>query len=337
MKILVTESQLKIINQLRENQAPPGRAFTDIEVKLFKYVNKYKSSLETEKKMVEFFHKILAHFNIPKSMDHYYYSAYVLSYREDGRYDLVTAEEFEESLSQIKKKKTTNKEAGDLVRALIPFDGNKLYGKPDGPGWSNGRQAFNGVNLHAQWESDGHGKKQYVVISYQWYPIFIYKNHTWFEVDDKYSNTTRRHMSNISYKLGQPTTIVTKDEIKAIRYGTDFNKLIDEKFNDAMENLQPLIGKSFEKKSFKNKVSFKIIDIVRQDNQLAVHTELLDIKVADPRTKSWISIKPDIDQADFDDHYHDRIRSLIQEFLFSNAGVLTSPSQFLIKMDLTVN
>lgn len=71
--------------------------------------------------------------------------------------------------------KLTNRECGAEVAALRPFvSGNKT--------------------IEGCWTTDG---SRYVVKSYGYYPIFVWDSDTrqWFETDNGYSNTTRRHMS----------------------------------------------------------------------------------------------------------------------------------------------
>jgi hypothetical protein len=56
-----------------------------------------------------------------------------------------------------------------LVNELVPFKASNLEGKE-----------FNGM---------------YVIISYGWYPIFIYKNNVWYENIDGYSRSTKKQIS----------------------------------------------------------------------------------------------------------------------------------------------
>lgn len=83
-------------------------------------------------------------------------------------------DEYDELMrTDITKKRvaTSNKTGRDLVMAKVPFKGN---------------------NTHSQYEN-----KSYVVYSYNWYPIFVFKDGQWFENDSRYSISTAKQMSQL--------------------------------------------------------------------------------------------------------------------------------------------
>jgi len=67
--------------------------------------------------------------------------------------------------------RTANNSARDLVQNRIPFKGNNTDGK----------------------YVDG----SFVVSSYNWYPVFVYKDGQWFENEDGYSMSTKKQMSQM--------------------------------------------------------------------------------------------------------------------------------------------
>ncbi len=75
--------------------------------------------------------------------------------------------------TDITKKRvaTSNKTGRDLVMAKVPFKGS---------------------NTHSQYEN-----RTYVVYSYNWYPIFVFKDGQWFENDSRYSISTAKQMSQL--------------------------------------------------------------------------------------------------------------------------------------------
>ena len=75
--------------------------------------------------------------------------------------------------SDITKKilRTSNRTARDLVSNKIPFKGSNTHG-----------EYKNGI---------------YVVFSYDWYPIFVYKDGQWFENEDSYSMSTSKQMGQL--------------------------------------------------------------------------------------------------------------------------------------------
>jgi hypothetical protein len=77
--------------------------------------------------------------------------------------------------SNITKKKfnTANSKGRELVTNRIPFKGSNTQGIYVNSG------------------------KTYVVYSYNWYPIFVYKNGQWFENSNRYSVSTAKQMSQL--------------------------------------------------------------------------------------------------------------------------------------------
>jgi len=67
--------------------------------------------------------------------------------------------------------RTANNSARELVQSRVPFKGNNTDGK----------------------YVDG----SFVVSSYDWYPLFVYKDGQWFENEDKYSVSTSKQTSQL--------------------------------------------------------------------------------------------------------------------------------------------
>jgi hypothetical protein len=84
---------------------------------------------------------------------------------------------------------------------------------------------FKGSNLEGRWEQDGKGEWGYVVLSYGWYPIYIYKYKKWFETSGTYSSSTSKQMRNTrptrwNDKLGKQMLICDRNEMGEIRKGS---------------------------------------------------------------------------------------------------------------------
>ena len=91
--------------------------------------------------------------------------------------------------SDITKRKirTSNTRARDVVTNKIPFQGSNTHGE-----YRNG---------------------SYVVFSYGWYPLFVFKDGQWFENEEGYSMSTKKQMSQLRPR-GQGLIIVTsKDKL----------------------------------------------------------------------------------------------------------------------------
>jgi hypothetical protein len=99
---------------------------------------------------------------------------YVLNFRKDGDYSNLTKENF------IDPRKQSGK--------VVPNSKAKLYTIAQLP--------FRGSNLEGYWSEDPKGTPYYKVVSYGWYPVYIFKDDKWYEVTKRYSSSTSRQMSN---------------------------------------------------------------------------------------------------------------------------------------------
>jgi hypothetical protein len=138
----------------------------------------------------------------PKSDSKFYYEVYTANYRPDGDYENITPEDFKD-YREFKQRKTPNNSSYEYSAAKIPFKGSNLEGK-----W--------GVNNKNQW--------YYVVISWGWYPIFLFINDNWYRVLDTYSSSTRKQMSHsnpVKFDSGLKSNVigVTRDEISNLMNG----------------------------------------------------------------------------------------------------------------------
>lgn len=208
----------KLLREFEEENA-----FTKKESLFFKFLNNYKKSPNaTSSKLGDFMLKNMKSFGLDPSEHTHYFNLYTQNYREDGRYDLTKKSELNQ-YHNLKSKRTSNQRAGDLVRELKPFKGS---------------------NLHAEWEKDYKGDWAYVVYSWNWYPIFMYKYRRWFEVDNKYSSSTSKHMSQsnptrYNSSIGKTMIIVSRNEMKDLKSGNEsVDKVItnkNEKFINTIE------------------------------------------------------------------------------------------------------
>lgn len=89
-----------------------------------------------------------------------------------------------------KKIKSPNYTARDLVKAKVPFEGS---------------------NTSGMWIDN-----VYVVKSYNWYPIFVYKNGQWYENSNRYSRSTGKQMGQL--RPDHNAIMVTKKELEDLIY-----------------------------------------------------------------------------------------------------------------------
>jgi hypothetical protein len=202
------------------------KAFTKREVIFFKFINEFKEAANpTSQQLNKFIQSNASSFGF--KLDDFFeiYNKYTQNYREDGRYEDTKTSELKQ-FHTLKSKKVTNTNASERVAELLPFKGS---------------------NLEGRWEQDGKGDWAYVVISYGWYPIYIYKYKKWFEASNTYSSSTSKQMRNTrptrwNSKIGKEMLICNSDEMAEIRRGSiKPDQLVVNKNNKFTESIDNLI------------------------------------------------------------------------------------------------
>jgi hypothetical protein len=251
---------LKIIMEEVENQNP----LTPIEVKLFKELNKGTNKLESDKKILEKLDTILAYLSIPKKTAKYYLALYKANYRPEGDYQNLTSDEFF-GLRHLPPTRTTNVESDTYSTAKLPFKGSNLYGK---------------------WEKDSKGVEYYVIVSYNWYPIYLFKEDKWYKIYHPYSTSTSKQMSNVNpieydSSIGTDVIFVTKDEMGALRYNATYEDIMSKKPKELLKRKEDFLSKratSVGGGRWGNyiKVKFKITDIREEGDKAVIDVTVID-------------------------------------------------------------
>jgi hypothetical protein len=194
-----------------------------------------------------------------------YYQLYKANYRKDGRFDLITKDEFI-GPEDLPARTISNTQASGFVRNKVPFKGS---------------------NLHGGWEKDRNGVKQYIVYSYGWYPIYIFKNDQWYGAANTYSSSTGRQMGNarpLEYNkdLGLKLLLLDKEEMELLKSGYDKERIIKKKQEKLTKSIPEL---SKRMKSFttytgdwynKIKIKFRIIDAQQNENKVSLIIKVID-------------------------------------------------------------
>lgn len=118
------------------------------------------------------------------------YFLFLHNYSSTGDYENLESPRRTKFDMHSKKIKSPNSRSRDLVKAKIPFEGS---------------------NTSGYWY-----KNAYVVTSYGWYPIFVYKNGQWYENSRRYSISTGKQMSQLrpDYNAIPMTTSELEDLIR---------------------------------------------------------------------------------------------------------------------------
>jgi len=239
-----------------------------IVVKLFKVLNDEKKKVRTKKELLEVIKGFAPYFNIPNGYELYLLELYLLNYRKDGDYSGLTKENFVDP-RKMKGKWTSNSKANSYTKAQLPFQGS---------------------NLRCFWTSRG-GQKYYVVESWGWYPVYIYRDGIWYENSDRYSSSTGRQMYRsqpyeYNDTLNSKVYLLTRDEMKMVENGVSHDQIMKAK-------RQKLKGKESELKSkrmstFRNwggwgvdnrnfNVKYKVNSVEEEGDKLILNVDIFDV------------------------------------------------------------
>ena len=185
-------------------------------ISLFRYLNTVKDKYKKKSELMDEINRVLKLLDMDEALTKYYTELYLANYRPDGRYDLLTSDDIVDPRTRSPWS-ISNPEAYKYTKAMIPFKGS---------------------NLKGQWEKDNKGVDMYVVLSYGWYPVFIFKKGIWYEVVDRYSSSTARQINNSDpgsigkwweRDLNVPVYLADQDEMAKIRKSMTHDELIEYK------------------------------------------------------------------------------------------------------------
>ena len=191
---------------------------------LFKLLQSKKTELKTKKNIIEFLEKRMRMIGKdPKEAQRYYY-LYTLNYRANGDYESISPEDFVNE-KNFPAPKVTNVTAGKYAYAKMPFEGS---------------------NVRGYWEKDRNGVEQYVITSYGWYPILVYKNGKWHSVIERYSRSTIKQYGNVVREGIYNTIPLRKEDIKRLVNGETLDEIQNNRIDEFIENYADgMKGKSF--------------------------------------------------------------------------------------------
>jgi hypothetical protein len=129
------------------------------------------------------------------------------------------------------------------------------------------------------------------VVSYDWYPVYIFKDDKWYEVTGRYSSSTSRQMQNAnpvhwSTELEEPVYLLTKEEMGMLKKGYSHEEVMKHKL-DSLKQFEPELTK--RKKTAKSyrwygddnaanaNVKFKIKSVEHEDDKAIVTVDIHDV------------------------------------------------------------
>ena len=242
---------------LRESVDNDEKLLSKEEVRLFKLLNNKKHELGTKEEMTDFIIMMLKLMGKPTHRASFYYEVYTQNYRPEGDYENLTQETFKDYRG-FKQKRTPNNTAWEYSTATIPFKGS---------------------NVEGFWDENNKGEWYYVVQSWGWYPVFLFKNDQWYTVDDTYSSSTSKQMSQSRPRiyfdqLNSEVVSVSKTEIKDLMNGKGLEDVEQKRYGDFVSSKESLSKLPAKTKTFgwswndKIKATFKITNIETENDDV---------------------------------------------------------------------
>ena len=240
--------------------------------KLFKVLDEEKKKKKKRAEILEVIENLAPYMNIPADYALYILELYLLNYRKDGDYSGLTKENFVDPRKQSGKT-TPNTSAKLYTIALMPFKGSNLIGR---------------------WSKDYKGNPFYEVVSYNWYPVYIFKDDKWYEVTGRYSSSTSRQMQNAnpvhwSNELEDVVYLLTEKEMDMLKRGISHEEVMKHKV-ESLKKFEPELTK--RKKTAKShrwfggddevqfadaNIKFKIKSVDIDGDKATVTVDILDV------------------------------------------------------------
>ena len=262
MENLISQIVRKVLLEQREPSMP-------LIVKLFKVLDEEKKKKKKRAEILEVIENLAPYMNIPPDYALYLLELFLLNYRKDGDYSGLTKGNFIDPRKQ-QGKTTSNTKANLYTVAQMPFKGGNLIG---------------------QWSKDYNGKPYYEVVSYNWYPVYIFKDEKWYEVTGRYSSSTSKQMNNAnpvewSGELQEVVYLLSQEEMKMLKQGATHEEVMKHKLNKLKELEPELIKRKKTAKAFSwmgdaetanANIKFKIKSIEEEGDKAIVTVDILDV------------------------------------------------------------
>ena len=247
------------------------RAFTSDEIQILKFLNKEIQNLKTKENIITYLKKILKLLGYDTAEALYYYYLFSLNYRPDGRYEDIKKGE-QKDLSDIRGGKVPNYNISQFAKARIPFKGS---------------------NIEGFWEKDPNRVDQFVITSYGWYPVFIYKDGKWYKTSNTYSKSTSKQMSQTNIYSG--VEFLTPNEMTLLRNGKSSDSLVAGKLEQSLNYLKERYSdRPFNFTSYwqrenqdatKVRVKYKVDNVREENGSIVMDVEVLEVVFTDGQNR----------------------------------------------------
>ena len=237
--------------------------------KLFKVLDEEKKKKKKRAEILEVIEKLALYMNFPPEYALYILELYLLNYRKDGDYSGLTKGNFIDPRKQSGKT-TPNTKAKLYTVAQLPFKGSNLIGR---------------------WSKDYKGNPFYEVVSYDWYPVYIFKDDKWYEVTGRYSSSTSGQMNNANPvkwdgEIQEVVYLLTQEEMDMLKRGASHEEVMKHKVK-ALKKFEPeLIKRKKTAKSYRwygdaeaanANIKFKVKSVEEDGDKAIVTVDILDV------------------------------------------------------------
>jgi len=250
---------------LSEQTDPGDPPINRVITKLFRFLNDQKKVHKTKEALLKVIRDYLPFFGIPENKDRFILELYLHNYRKDGNYSNLTKDNYVDP-RDMKGRKIPNWESNKYVGAQLPFEGS---------------------NLEGFWKQTRSGKI-YVVQSYGWYPIYIFKDDIWYQIQERYSSSTGKQMnaSNPYYydkNLDSNVYLLNRNEMEKVERGATHDEIMSYK-KDRFKNLIPdLTSNPVQNLRFgvpSSTIKFKISSVEESDDTFIINVDIHGVKGA---------------------------------------------------------
>ena len=189
--------------------------------------------------------------------------------------------------------------------------------------FAKGKIPFKGNNVEGFWETDPKGVKQFVITSYGWYPIYIFKDKFWYQVSEPFSKSTSKQMGQTRI-WGDNRYVLEPQQMNQLRNGVDINKIQDSIFDGFYDFLKS----SYEGRNYifitgsnplrqfgypTDKVRFKIrLDSIEKNDKIIFNLDVLEVAFLDIDGKLMTKVKPNVQD------FEERMGKTLEEVLIRN-------------------
>ena len=287
---------------LRESVDNDEKLLSKEEVRLFKLLNNKKHELGTKQEMIDFIVMMLKLMGKPTHRVSFYYEVYTQNYRPEGDYENLTQETFKDYRG-FKQKRTPNNTAWEYSTATIPFKGS---------------------NIEGFWDDNSKGEWYYVVQSWGWYPVFLFKNDQWYSVNDTYSSSTSKQMSQSRPRiyfdnLNSDVIQVSRTEIADLMKGKNLDDIEQKRYGDFVSSKESLSKLPAKTKTFgwsenRIKATFKITNIETENDDVIF--EITVIKAGNVEGTNKMVQFPD----GYPEDFKRRLNEYLDEFVNQTYG-----------------